>query len=175
MITIRRGAAEDAGQLADFAARVFEQSFQDATHPDDMRAHLATSYGVTQQTVELVNPDVITLLASEDTELLGFVQVRRNAPPPCVPHGRAVELHRFYVDPRAHGTGLASQLMAAAHRAAAIFDARHLWLGVWERNARALSFYKKEKFVDVGSTVYKVGSDAQQDRVLLAEVRYAGT
>ena len=37
---------------------------------------------------------------------------------------------------------------------------------VWERNARALAFYAKSGFVDVGTADFYVGTDRQTDRVL---------
>jgi hypothetical protein len=39
---------------------------------------------------------------------------------------------------------------------------------VWERNPRAIAFYVKCGFVDVGSKAFYVGSDCQTDRVLVA-------
>jgi RimJ/RimL family protein N-acetyltransferase len=39
---------------------------------------------------------------------------------------------------------------------------------VWERNARAIAFYRKAGFVPVGSKVYVVGADPQIDHVMLA-------
>ena len=47
---------------------------------------------------------------------------------------------------------------------------RTLWLGVWERNARAKAFYGKNGFVDVGSHVFMVGTDAQTDRILVRQL-----
>jgi ribosomal protein S18 acetylase RimI-like enzyme len=44
---------------------------------------------------------------------------------------------------------------------------RTLWLGVWERNERAKAFYNKNGFMDVGSHVFMVGTDAQTDRIFL--------
>jgi ribosomal protein S18 acetylase RimI-like enzyme len=63
--------------------------------------------------------------------------------------------------------------MAAVRAAAREFGGQQLWLSVWERNPRALSFYKKEAFVDVGSTDFYVGSDRQTDRVMLAGLQSA--
>ena len=96
--------------------------------------------------------------------------LRRQIPPPCVTHERTIELHRFYVDRSAHGTGVAQALMSAVREAAREFGGRHIWLGVWERNPRAIAFYTKVGFVDVGSTVFYVGPDRQTDRVLVAVV-----
>jgi ribosomal protein S18 acetylase RimI-like enzyme len=46
-----------------------------------------------------------------------------------------------------------------------------VWLGVWERNARAIAFYRKCGFADVGSQTFELGSDRQQDRVMWRRVR----
>ena len=167
---IRRGVVSDAPALAAFAARTFAEAFGADNRPEDMQAHLAKSYGVPQQTRELASPDVITLLAHQGETLVGYAQVRRQAPPPCVTHERPVELQRFYVDRPAHGTGVAQALMSAAHEAARELGGEHMWLSVWERNPRGIAFYKKVGFVDVGSTDFYVGPDRQTDRILVAEV-----
>ena len=169
-VTLHRGSVADAAELAAFAARSFKETYSADNHPDDMEAHLAASFGQEQQAAELADPSFCTSLARLNGEIVAYAQVRRNPPPDCVTHAAPVELHRFYVDRRAHGTGLASRLMQSVHQAAREFQGRHVWLSVWERNPRAIAFYKKEKFVDVGSTYYMVGPDRQVDRVLVAVV-----
>jgi len=170
-ITIRRGSVTDAAELAAFAARTFKEAFSADNNPDDLRAHLANTYSLAQQAAELADPLVVTILARLNGKLVAYAQVRRNTPPLCVTHDAPIELHRFYVDQRAHGSGLASKLMQVVHQAAREFQGRHIWLGVWERNPRAIAFYEKEMFVDVGSTFYMVGPDKQIDRVLVADVQ----
>jgi ribosomal protein S18 acetylase RimI-like enzyme len=61
-------------------------------------------------------------------------------------------------------------LITEAFDAARTAGARHLWLGVWEHNARALRFYAKCGFVDVGSHDFVLGTDRQTDRVMVAPV-----
>jgi ribosomal protein S18 acetylase RimI-like enzyme len=75
-------------------------------------------------------------------------------------------LWRFYVDRSRHGQGIASQLMAAVEAAAMERGARTLWLGVWERNPRAVAFYRKYGFERVGEHAFVLGADAQTDWVL---------
>ena len=50
-------------------------------------------------------------------------------------------------------------------------DAGHqtMWLGVWERNARARSFYRRQGFVAVGDHVFMLGEDAQTDIIIIME------
>ena len=171
-IRFGRGVLADAAELAEFAARTFADTFAEDNNPDDLEKHLANNYGVEQQSAELADPDVITILARTDDGLLGYAQVRRNAAPDCVTQQNSVELHRFYLDLSMQGTGLAQLLMRESRQAAADLGATHLWLGVWELNPRGIAFYKKVGFEDVGSKVYMVGPDAQKDRVLVASVEH---
>jgi ribosomal protein S18 acetylase RimI-like enzyme len=170
-IQIRRGIASDAPALTAFATRTFAEAFGADNRPEDMQAHLASSYNVPQQTKELIDPNIATLLALQGETLWAYAQVRRQAPPACVTQERPIELHRFYVDRRLHGQGVAQQLMVAVHEAAHAFHAQHVWLSVWERNQRGIAFYKKEGFLDVGRKDFYVGPDCQSDRVLVAAVR----
>ena len=59
-------------------------------------------------------------------------------------------------------------LMHAAREAAQELGGLHIWLGVWERNPRAIAFYLKSGFVQVGSHVFTVGSDRQTDFVFVS-------
>jgi ribosomal protein S18 acetylase RimI-like enzyme len=45
-----------------------------------------------------------------------------------------------------------------------------LWLGVWERNPRAISFYKKWGFVEEGDHTFALGGDPQRDIVMVRAV-----
>jgi ribosomal protein S18 acetylase RimI-like enzyme len=169
--SVRRGVAGDAAALAELAARTFVDTFGHANDPADMANYLASAYGVRQQSAELEDPDVVTLLAFRGDRLVGYAQVRRRPPPACVVAERPIELRRFYIDRAEHGRGVARALMDEAHRAVRALGGQHVWLGVWERNARAIAFYRKRGFVRVGSHDFYVGSDRQTDDVYVAPVR----
>jgi GNAT superfamily N-acetyltransferase len=168
-VGIRRGLFSDAAELAAFAAHTFAEAFADCTGADDMQAHLAATYGPDLQARELADPTVITLLALQDARIVAYAQVRLNPlAPACVTQPDAVELQRFYADRSVRGTELTMRLMQRALAAARELGGRHAWLGVWERNARAMAFYRKAGFDEIGSTHYVVGSDRQIDRVFSA-------
>ena len=48
--------------------------------------------------------------------------------------------------------------------------ADHLWLGVWEHNPRAIAFYRKYGFREVGEHVFQLGRDPQRDLILVRSV-----
>ncbi|MDC8014948.1 GNAT family N-acetyltransferase [Tahibacter soli] len=167
--TIRRARADDAATLAAFGARTFVDTYGDF-RADDLALHLARTYGEAQQLREIADPDVATWLAHGGGALAAFAQVRRGPAPPCVAGRDPVELHRLYVERAWHGRGVAQRLIAAACDAALAFGGATLWLKVWQRNARAIAFYRKCGFADVGETAFVVGNDATTDRVLVLEL-----
>ena len=98
---------------------------------------------------------------------IAYTQIRRGPAPSCVTGELPVEIARFYVDRPFHGMGIAQTLMADAIEAARDLGGATVWLGVWERNPRAIAFYEKSGFRDCGWHTFIVGSDVQTDRVMV--------
>jgi len=128
-----------------------------------MRRHCATHFGAAIQLAEIGDAAIVTLLAERDGEMAGFAQLHLHQPKDGVTAEHPTELHRIYVAAGHHGSGLARQLLDAALDAARDAGSDYLWLGVWERNPRALAFYRKAGFEEIGEHVFVLGSDRQRD------------
>jgi ribosomal protein S18 acetylase RimI-like enzyme len=76
------------------------------------------------------------------------------------------ENERLYADPAAIGRGIGAALMRACLDEAAARGYRTIWLGVWVRNARAISFYERWGFRTVGSHQFTLGADQQIDLIM---------
>lgn len=163
---IRRGVAADSPSLAEFGARTFAEAFAAENTPVDMAAHLERTFGADRQAEELADPRCTYLVAEAADTVVGYALVAVSSPPACIGGAHPIELLRLYVDRGWFGTGLAHALMAAAEDEARGRGGDTLWLGVWERNPRAIAFYRKCGFVDVGSHVFRLGDDPQTDRVM---------
>jgi diamine N-acetyltransferase len=164
-VAIRAASPLDAHRLSAFARRMFQETFAAQNTSEDINLYLASAFSDARQRAEIEDPDTVTLLAEDGATLVGYAQLRASEPPSCVPDRQAIELVRFYVERALHGHGFAHTLMQAT-LAAAASRARTTWLGVWERNPRALAFYAKWNFVDVGSHVFMLGTDRQTDRIM---------
>lgn len=164
--TIRLATQSDAAELAALAECTFRDTFGADNRPEDLELHLKTSYGLAQQSQEIADPSIITLVAEYGGELVAFAQLRSGDVPACVTGPAPIELSRFYVTAAWHGRGLAQQLMQRVLDAARNARAATLWLGVWERNPRAIAFYARSGYVDVGAHTFVVGTDPQTDRIL---------
>jgi GNAT superfamily N-acetyltransferase len=166
-MTIRRGLPADAPVLAALARDTFFDTFAATNNASDMALHLERAYGVAQQTAELTDPDIVTLLVEEGGTAIAYAQVRIGHVPECVTGQNPIELWRFYVQRDWHGRGVAPALMDRVKAEARTFGARTMWLGVWDRNPRAQAFYRKCGFGDVGEHVFLFGTDPQTDRVMV--------
>jgi diamine N-acetyltransferase len=173
-LTIRRALPADAPVVAELALRTFMDAFGADSDPHNLALHIARAYGVPQQSAEIAHPGIITLLAEADGRPAAYAQIRRGQPPSCVQDADAVEIARFYVDQAWHGRGMAQRLMSAALAQAREMGARTVWLMVYEHNHRALAFYARQGFREVGRHGYLFGNSLELDRVLVREVEEGG-
>jgi GNAT superfamily N-acetyltransferase len=169
-ITIRRAAPADAARLAVFASAAFVDTFGPDNRPEDMSAYLAESFGEAAQRSELEDPEVTVLLAERDTELVGYAMLRDGEVATPVDSTRAIEIARLYAGKQWIGAGVGALLMRSCLTEARSRDKDTIWLGVWERNARAIAFYGRWGFADVGSQSFQLGGDLQSDRVMVRRV-----
>lgn len=166
-MTIRTATVADAAVVADLARRTFHDTFAATNDAGDMALYLAAAYGLDQQTRELADRDITTLLVEDGGVAIAYAQLRGGHLPECVTGGNPIELWRFYVDRGWHGRGVAQPLMEQVRTAARDRGARTLWLGVWERNDRARAFYAKCGFADAGEHIFLFGTDPQTDLVMV--------
>lgn len=156
---IRRATVDDAAALAELAARTFHDTFAAHNRPEDMEAYMSTAYGTEVQASEIADPSRITLVVEDNAQLIAYAQLR-------IVSDEELEIGRFYVDRPWHGRGIAQSLMNTIIDLANERGVKRIWLGVWEHNARAISFYEKCGFRDCGSHPFLLGSDLQTDRLM---------
>ena len=170
-VTIRTATPADAAVLADLARRTFYDTFASTNEPNDMALHLKSAYGLDQQTREITDRGITTLIVEEGGAAIAYAQVRSDHVPDCVTGPDPVELWRFYVDASWHGRGVAQAMMERVKIVARERGAKTLWLGVWERNDRARAFYAKCGFAAAGEHIFLFGTDPQTDKVMVTSLR----
>jgi diamine N-acetyltransferase len=162
----RRADPRDAEVVAQIAERTFRATFAHENSASDVDALCATAYGTDIQFRELSDPNRETWVLESHGAVKGYFMLRRSVAPPGVSGTAVVEIHRFYLDQDQQGTGAGRRMMALALQRCAAMGADSIWLGVWERNRKALGFYERLGFAIVGSHVFMVGTDAQTDLLM---------
>jgi GNAT superfamily N-acetyltransferase len=170
MPSIRKAHIGDAKALSEIAEATFRATFGAVNTAEDMELHCRSSFGEPIQAAEISDPEMLTLVSEDEGRLIGYAQLRWRDAPDCVSAKRPAEIQRLYVVEGWHGKGVAQGLMQACIDEVEQRGSDALWLGVWERNPRAIAFYKKLGFVEVGNHTFALGGDPQRDIVMVRSV-----
>ncbi|HJW08312.1 MAG TPA: GNAT family N-acetyltransferase [Holophagaceae bacterium] len=169
--SLRPALPADASVLSALASRTFTDTFRGHHSAENLAAFTEAAYNLAKIRAELEDPHRDWLLAEQEGEAVGYALMRWGHREPCVGGpDPVVELERIYALAAFQGRGLGPALMQACVDLALLKGARTMWLGVWERNARALAFYAKWGFRDVGAHRFLVGTDDMTDRILEREL-----
>lgn len=170
MLTIRHANYMDAKNLAALAEETFRDTFGNVNTVENMNLHCQSSYGELIQQAEISNNNMLTLVCVDNGKLIAFAQLRWSEVPDCISAQSAGEIQRLYVAKSWHGKGVAQELMTACLNELERRNADVVWLGVWDQNPRAITFYKKSGFVEVGDHVFTLGTDPQRDIIMARAV-----
>ncbi len=165
MIELRRARPDDAPALSALCERTFRDTYSEMNTVDDMNSYVATCFTPAAQRDEILDPRRRVVVACIGEELIGYYILAKNSPKFSVAEP-ALELSRLYIDVRHQGSRLGHTMMQHSIALARSEGFKTIWLGVWEKNERAIAFYKKWLFKPIGEQIFQLGSDPQRDLVL---------
>lgn len=170
-VVIRRGTEGDVGLLAEMGAETFFDAYVDDIEEGLLAGFVEEAFGVEQQAAEMADEGVVVLIAESEGQAVAYALLREweAAPeglPPQIAGRRSMELGRIYARKAWIGRGVGSALMRACLQLAEERGFEMMWLGVWERNERAIAFYRKWGFEEMGEQVFMLGEERQRDVVL---------
>ena len=165
-MNIRYGTTADAKMLSELGAKTFYDTFAEDNTPENMAMHLKNSFAPEIQFAELSDPNNVFLIIENDGQPSGYAQLILNSKEEFITGTNPLEVRRIYATQENIGKGIGKALMQAAIHEAQQRGCDSVWLGVWEKNPRAIEFYKKWGFKEVGSHIFTVGDDPQRDYIM---------
>ena len=160
---IREATRDDAALIADISHQTFYDTFAADNTTADMDKFLSEQFTKGKLMLEVGFPENTFLLAYLDNEVAGYVKLRDGKLPKNLVGRSALEIARLYVVKDFIGKGLGAALMKASLETARTKQKQWLWLGVWERNQRAIDFYLRWGFEKFGECDFLLGDDWQLD------------
>ena len=160
---IREATIEDARLIADISHQSFYETFAAHNSKEDMDKFLKQQFTKGKLIMEVGNKENIFFLAYDDGEIAGYVKIRDERVPLSMGNVNALEIARIYAMKNHIGKGVGSLLMQSCIGIAKQRNKEWLWLGVWEKNERAIDFYAKWGFEKFDETDFLLGDDLQRD------------
>ena len=171
-VQVTTPAAAELPELADVAAKTFPLACPPSVSPENVVAFIEENLSEAQFADYLADPDRTVLVAREDGRMVGYAMLIRGVPDDedvqrAVTLRPAVEISKMYVLPDSHGAGISAALMTGAVKQSEEFHAKCVWLGVNQKNQRAQRFYAKHGFSINGSKTFRLGTDIENDYVMV--------
>ena len=169
-LVIREATVDDAILIASISHQTFYDTFSPYNSMQDMDKFLNQQFTKGKLILEVGAKQNIFLLAYNGDSVAGYVKIRDDRVPLSMGKVSALEIARLYAMTDQIGKGVGSQLMQSCLQIAKEKNKEWLWLGVWEKNQRAIDFYMKWGFEKFDETDFLLGDDMQRDWLMKKKV-----
>jgi len=161
---------QEISLLQHISKQTFLETFSDSNSEENMKKYLEEGFSVEKLTAELNNPDSEFYFALFNKEVIGYLKVNFGISQTELKDDKALEIERIYVLHEFHGKKVGQILFEKALNLAKDKNCDYVWLGVWEENQRAISFYKKNGFIEFDKHIFKLGDDEQTDIMMMKKL-----
>jgi len=169
-LIIREATVNDARLIADISHQTFYETFAAHNSKEDMDKFLYQQFTKGKLIMEVGAKGNIFLLAYDGNETAGYAKIRDERVPLSMGNVNAMEIARIYAVTSKIGKGVGSLLMKSCIDIAKQKNKQWVWLGVWEKNQRAIDFYKRWGFEKFDETDFLLGDDIQRDWLMKKKV-----
>jgi ribosomal protein S18 acetylase RimI-like enzyme len=150
-------------QLQERGRQTFSETFSAGNSEENMKNYLEEGFSEEKLSQELNDPNTAFYFATQDDVVIGYLKLNFGASQTELQDEGALEIERIYVLKDFHGKSVGQVLYNKAIDIAKEKKTKYVWLGVWEENPRAISFYKKNGFVEFDKHIFILGDDEQTD------------
>jgi ribosomal protein S18 acetylase RimI-like enzyme len=166
-VSIRIAHAEDAELIAGLSRKTFYETFGSVNTRENMDKFMNEQFTREMLMQEVSEPGNIFLLAFDEMTPVGYARLREGKRYPEFETKDSLEIARIYVINTYIGAGIGRELMRQCILTAKAMKKDILWLGVWEKNNRAISFYQHWGFEKFGEHDFILGNDVQKDWLMM--------
>lgn len=171
-IEIKKVNLADIADLQTISKQTFFETFADQNTAYDMQKYFDINLSADKLKKELAELNSEFYFAMLDNKVIGYLKINFGQKHIELKDKTTLEIERIYVLKDFQGKKIGQFLYDKAIYIAKQTKANYVWLGVWEKNPRAISFYKKNGFVEFDKHIFKLGDDEQTDimmRLILSE------
>jgi ribosomal protein S18 acetylase RimI-like enzyme len=163
---LARPGPADAARLAELAATAFRETYLAVNEPTVIDEYVATALTPRTYARGLADPrcELHWVLLGDDP--VGYLKLNLGGAQtePALDDG--LEIEQVYLLDAHQGHGLGRTLVEVAVEAARRHRLDRVWLGVWERNEKAISFYRRQGFETFGEHTFRLGGEEQRDLLM---------
>ena len=165
-IQIKKIGLSEIDQLQKIGRQTFHETFSESNSDENMKNYLENSFSNEKLTKELTDQNSEFYFATLDNEAIGYLKINFGESQTELKDEKSLEIERIYVLKAFHRKKVGQLLYEKAIQIAKDKKSDYIWLGVWEKNHRAISFYRKNDFTEFDKHIFKLGNDEQTDLMM---------
>jgi len=171
-VSIRKAKDTDIHELVPLAARTFPLACPPEMDRSAIENFIYNELNEDIFTEWLTSDDANVVVATDGAMLVGYTVCVNNVLPKDaevdrqLPLDTIVMMTKFYVHPEFHGAGVSRKMMTFLLDQYSTTDRQWMWLGTNVANTRAIRFYERSGFEQIGTRVFDVGGSMAKDVVL---------
>lgn len=162
-LVISKAELNDIKDLREISISTFNEAFSDQNSEADINQYIQIQFSAKKLLEELREAESEFYFLSLDRKIIGYLKINFPKSQSDLNLENSMEIERIYIQKIFYGTLASSRLMEHAIQCARKKACQFIWLGVWEKNFRAIAFYKKFGFEDFGTHKFLLGTDLQTD------------
>jgi ribosomal protein S18 acetylase RimI-like enzyme len=165
-VIINPCTTEDLRTLTAIAKQTFTETFGHLNDPKHFDPYVNKAFTMDKITSEFNNPDSLFFFIHYQNELAGYLKLNFNEAQSDIRDSQSMEIERIYLLNAFQGLGLGTALFEYSLSIAKNRPFKYLWLGVWEKNSKAINFYESKGFYKFAKHPFKLGDDLQSDYLM---------
>ena len=170
-IFIKKATLSDVEKLQAISKQTFYEAFATVNTEENMLKYLEESFSVEKLTTELSDTNSEFYFASLSHTIIGYLKLNTGSSQTDIKDENALEIERIYVLQEFLGKKVGQLLYQKAIEVAKEKKVHYVWLGVWEKNARAINFYRKNGFAEFDNHIFMLGDDKQRDILMRLKLK----
>lgn len=163
---IKKVSTDELEELRKLSVETFSDTFTEQNNEIQMKAYLEKAFNTDQLRSELSNPESFFYFVKEEDKILGYLKLNTKTAQTDQVLDSSLEIERIYLTEEAQGKGIGKLLMDFSIAEAKRRNLLCLWLGVWEKNEKAIAFYKSYGFEVFADHPFKLGDESQKDLLM---------
>lgn len=163
---IKKVSTDELEELKKLSVDTFSDTFTEQNNEIQMKAYLEKAFNTDQLRRELSNPESFFYFVKEEDKILGYLKLNTKTAQTDQVLDSSLEIERIYLAQEAQGKGIGKLLMDFSIAEAKRRNLLCLWLGVWEKNEKAIAFYKSYGFEVFADHPFKLGDESQKDLLM---------
>lgn len=165
-VIINKASSDDLETIQNIGKQTFIETFAEDNSEEEMKKYLEESFNTSKIKEELSNVDSFFFIAWEEDNPIGYLKLNAGNTQTELQDETSLEIERIYVKKSHLGKKVGQLLYNQALETAQNLKKKYLWLGVWEKNEKALGFYRKNGFIEFDKHIFRLGDEEQTDLMM---------